>query len=186
MYRITLGTLGLILCINLINAQEKRVSITLAYPFAVGETYLKNQDVAADLGLGIRVFQTELLSIGVSGNVGYYSDSRTLGSRKLKEKTWLIQPRAFAELHSSSLGGLRPFVGAGYSFLSDKSENFDGNPNSNAGGLNLNLGTAYNFSSRFFVHLQYDYVNVSRGNQNQRVDLFQKINLLKLGVGINL
>lgn len=186
MCKTTLVTTILILCINLNSAQEERISVTLAYPFAVGESYLKNQNVAADLGIGIRIFHTGLVSLGISSNVGYYSDSRTLGSRTLKEKTWLVQPRAFIEIHPSGLAKLRPFVGAGYSFLFDRFENFDGNPDSNSAGLNLNLGTAYSFSNKFFVHFQYDYINVSRENPNQGVDLFQKISLIKLGVGINL
>ena len=126
--------------------------------------------------------------IGISANASYLKNAIVLGSVTLKESAFLVQPRVFAELNLESIPKFKPFFGLGYTFTSIKTK-FDGSngePDSknNYGGLNVNLGAAYNISNRWFVHLQYDATKLSREVQDQELSFSNNITLLKVGLGL--
>ena len=104
-----------------------------------------------------------------------------------KEQVILVQPRVFGELNSQILLGFRPFLGAGYSFMTSKFiAESDQTPDTSdsTGGVNINIGSAYDITNNFFVFVSFDYLNVSRDNPNIDNSFFNTANIIKLGAGL--
>lgn len=79
----------------------------------------------------------------------------------------MVQPKIVAELPIPGASKLRPQVAIGYTIVVDDTYfKNDGNVEFDAteavGALNLNLGLSYDISSRLFVQIQYDYLNIAR------------------------
>lgn len=168
------------------NAQDAKFSATLGYPIAVGDNFLEQYSSIVDVGAQYRFLETGPINIGISTNAGFFNRSTTLGSVTIKDRLVLIQPRVFGEVDTDALIGFRPFIGLGYSILASKftsNSNQTEDTSESTGGININLGTAYDISNRFFVFVSFDYLNVSRDNPNIDNSFFKKANILKLGGG---
>ena len=142
-----------------------------------------------DVGLQVRFINAGPIKIGLSANAGYFSRSNELDPAfTIKGKVYLIQPRVFAELQLESLTKLKPFAGLGYSLnLLDIEYEDAQNPHDyddSTGGINVNIGAAYDFTNRFFALVQFDFLKVSRDNPNQNNDFFRNSNILKVGLGL--
>ncbi|MEO1012832.1 MAG: outer membrane beta-barrel protein [Bacteroidota bacterium] len=176
-----------LLSLTIASAQDSKFSATLGYPIAFGDNFLADYTGIIDLGLQYRFIEAGLINVGLSMNGGYYSENTELGLVTVEDRVLLIQPKAYAELNGEVLGKFRPFLGLGYTIVSS-SVRFEGaqsepDRNDSEGGLNVNLGMAYDISERLFAHVQYDYLNISRDNPNQDIDFFTNASILKLGIG---
>ena len=185
-------SLVLLLCYGtLIHAQDQKFSATLGYPIPVGDNFLANYSGIADLGVQFRFLQVGALKVGLSINGGYYTRSSDLSQITIKERILLIQPKVYGELDIESFGNFKPFFGAGYSVVSNRTT-FEGpqimEPDSSdsEGSININLGLAYNITESVFAHLQYDYLNISWDNPNQDNGFFTNSSIVKLGIGLRL
>ncbi|TLF46454.1 outer membrane beta-barrel protein [Maribacter aurantiacus] len=177
-----------ILCLGVFaHAQDRKFSTTLGYPIAVGDNFLKSYTGIIDVGAQVRFLKAGPVHIGISGNANFFNRNNTLSTFSYKEQVILVQPRVFGELNSKVLLGFRPFLGAGYSFMTSKFKaNSNQTPDSsdNTGGVNINIGSAYDITNRFFVFVSFDYINVSRDNPNIDNSFFNIANILKFGAGI--
>ncbi|WP_299602534.1 hypothetical protein [uncultured Aquimarina sp.] len=54
---------------------------------------------------------------------------------------------------------------------------------STEGGLNLNLGIAYDITKKIFAQVQYDFSSISAPNDIPDTSFNTQIQLLKIGVG---
>lgn len=179
---ITIITMG---C--LVQAQDEKLSVTVAYPLPLGDNFLSEYSGVADLGVQYRFLEEGTVTVGLSANAGYFSWNRTLSQLTIKDQLFLVQPRVFGELNAQAISGFRPFLGLGYSILVSKTK-FDSDQTSDTsdstGALNVNFGAAYDFTDKLFGFVSYDYLNVSRDNPNLQPSYFIRGNVLKLGVGL--
>ena len=113
------------LCLGIgsIFAQNKKVSVTLSYPFSLGDSFVSDNTGIADLGIQVRFADLGPLQIGISANANKMQDSNTFGSVTIKESALMIQPRIFGELNLVSMKKIKPFIGLGYTFTSFKETN---------------------------------------------------------------
>ena len=168
-------------------AQDAKFSATLGYPIAVGDNFLKSYTGIVDIGAQVRFLEAGPVQIGVSGNANFFNRNNTLSTFSYKEQVILVQPRVFGELNSQILLGFRPFLGAGYSFMTSKFiAESDQTPDTSdsTGGVNINIGSAYDITNNFFVFVSFDYLNVSRDNPNIDNSFFNTANIIKLGAGL--
>lgn len=173
----------------LAHAQDKKICVTVAYPLPTGDNFLTDYTGVADVGVQYRFIKAGPIQLGISANAGYYSWRRTLSTATVKDKSTLIQPRVFGELNLPNLVKFRPFMGIGYTFANFKSvvegaSNQPPDTKNNFEGINLNLGVAYDITKRFFAHVQYDAVKLSRDDVDMNESFFQNMSILKLGVGL--
>lgn len=169
------------------HAQDANFSATVGYPLAVGDNFLKSYTGIVDVGAQVRFIKAGPVQIGVSGNANFFNRNNTLSTFSYKEQVILVQPRVFGELNSQILLGFRPFLGAGYSFMTSKfkaGSNQTPDTSDSTGGVNINIGSAYDITNSFFVFVSFDYVNVSRDNPTINYDFFSTANIIKLGAGI--
>jgi len=179
-----------LVCTAITFSQNSKFSVSIAYPMTMGENYFNRNDGVFDLGAQYRFLDAKAVQVGVSLNGSFFNYTFETDQTKTTEKTFVAQPRVFAELNIPAIKSFKPFVGIGYAFTSFKNE-FDNGQNSieentSASGLNLNMGISYHIFNGLFVQAQYDYIKAEREEGtvfNTEESFYQKINLLKLGVG---
>jgi hypothetical protein len=168
-------------------AQDEKLSATVAYPLPIGDNFLANDNGIVDAGLQFRFVDSGAFNFGLSANAGFFTGNNDLGQFAIKNRVVLIQPRAFGEVKSATLNGFRPFFGLGYTIVASSTKyNSDQTPDisDSTGAMNINLGAAYDITTSLFAFVSYDYLNVSRDNPNQNNSFFETANVLKLGVGL--
>lgn len=188
-----------------LHAQDQKWSVEANYPLNVTSDNSNFGDLngVIDLGLAYKFLELGPLQIGAGLNASFFKnyDNFTYGGinginieSDYKAKTFLFQPKLFAEVAIPGIPKLKPKLGIGYSILlddvyykNDQTITFDGNDTN--GGLNLNLGLSYDLSDRFFLQVQYDYINIARkgettiNGQSYPYDFKEDAGILKAGVG---
>ncbi len=181
-------TFSLFFLVFNLTAQDSKISVTLSYPIPVGDNFASSYTGIVDLGLQARLIEAGPLAIGVSANADYSRNSVDSGSTTFKEAAFLIQPRVFGELNLDAIAKFKPFIGLGYTFAIITADPPGGafpDKKNKYGGINFNLGAAYNITEMFFVLAQFDGVKLSRDVPQQEVaDFYSKISHIELGVGV--
>lgn len=202
MKRLLLTSFLAFTCIVL-HAQDQKWSVEANYPFVANSNMQNDFNGVVDLGIKYRFTNLGPVILGAGFNAAYLKnfDKFTYGSASgqdlvsdYKAKQFLLQPKLFAELPIPGLSALRPQIGIGYSFsivdiYYDNGDQFFSDNTNTEGGLNLNLGLSYDISQRFFVQVQYDYINLNLegeseiNGQTSTYDFKEKTGFLKAGVG---
>jgi hypothetical protein len=179
----------------IVHAQDQKWSIEANYPFTLNDGAFTNNDGAIDLGVKYRFFRTDLVLLGIDLNGGFVYDKAGKNNEdSFKAKTYLFQPKVFAEFDVPFAPKFHPMIGLGYSVVSN---NFSGtisgtdfSDRSGAdGGFNFDIGIAYDFSKRLFLQLKYDMIllqvkdEVVFDNERISIDFRENINRLKIGLG---
>lgn len=188
-----------------LNAQEKKWSVEANYPLNISGDNLNfgEMDGVIDLGIKYRFVKLGPINLGAGVNMAFFKNysNFTYGTQNnnaaesdYRAKSFLVQPKIVAELPIPGASKLRPQVAIGYTIVVDDTYyKNDGNVEFDAtgadGALNLNLGLSYDISSRFFVQIQYDYLNIARKGQTTLVgqpysfDFKEGASILKAGLG---
>ncbi|WP_116771689.1 outer membrane protein [Maribacter litoralis] len=166
----------LVLTSIITNAQDQKWSVEANYPLNVSDDLgFSELNGVVDLGIKYRFVELGAVNIGVGISAAYlknqdewtYFDQENVNvNNDYKVKKLLIQPKVFAELAIPGFAKLKPQIALGYSIVKDdyyykSGNNSEVDNNSTDGGLNLNLGLSYDISNRFFIQIQYDYLNVN-------------------------
>ncbi|WP_419213322.1 outer membrane protein [Maribacter sp. X9] len=189
-----------------LHSQDQKWSLEANYPLNLVDgsaSGINNLNGILDLGLKYRFIELGPVNLGMGLNTSFLKknnnftfgtpDSNDLGY-DYKAKTYLLQPKLFMEMPIPGLTKLKPQLGIGYSVVFDDTYFKDGETvvfdNSETdGALNLNLGLSYDISSRIFIQIQYDYLNIARkgesvfNEQSYTYDFKENANILKAGVG---
>ncbi|PKA98394.1 opacity protein-like surface antigen [Flavobacteriaceae bacterium MAR_2009_75] len=186
-------------------AQDEKWSIEANYPHTLGghESDIDALNSIIDVGVKYRFLKLGPVRLGTSISSSLFSKSENFlyGNSTANDLEFdskftkvLLQPRVFAELDIPVIPRLKPQVGVGYSIIFSDFQFSDGNGSSTddyntTGGVNLNVGLAYNFTKRFFVQIQYDYtrekgdVIYENINSMEEFNFKSNIDMLKIGVG---
>ena len=187
----------------IVHAQDQKWSIEANYPLVANSNLQNDLNGVVDLGIKYRFANVGPVILGVGFNAAYLKnfDSFTYGGPGFqdqefdyKAKQFLFQPKIFAEVAIPGLAKLKPQIGVGYAKVIDDVYLKDGvdvqtDDSNTDGGLNLNFGISYDLSDKFFIQVQYDFLNVHRKGENTRdnqtftYDFNEKIGLIKAGVG---
>ncbi len=170
-----------------VQAQDRDWSIELYYPVSINDDFGSSNQGRIGAGLKYRFVNLGKLRLGASLDATWFSTTITNDSDPIQEfdyRDFFLQPRVFAELPMTSNNKLLLLAGIGWTWSRsvDRPSFFDEEGQIQGGldwynGLNLNLGLAYDVSSRFFINTQYDLIILS-GNRSDRT-----IGLIKLGAG---
>lgn len=189
-----------------VSAQNKKWSVEANYPLNLVDgsaSGINNLDGILDLGLKYRFMELGPVNLGMGISTSFLkrTDNFNFGNQSnndlefvYKAKTYLLQPKLFIELPIPGLTKLKPQFAIGYSIIFDDVYYDNGetpvfDDSETDGALNLNLGLSYDISSRIFIQLQYDYLNIARkGESNFNGESFpydfkENGNILKGGVG---
>lgn len=186
-----------------LQAQERQWSVEANYPLnltngaGVGEL-----NGVLDIGLKYRFKYVGPVSLGVGINTSFLKnhDNFTYGSGEgqaefdYKRKNVWIQPTIFGEMAIPGIQKLKPWLGLGYSIVADDLNYKDGDrvDHDNTisdGGFNFNIGVSYDLTEKFFISLQYDYLNIRRKGvsdfegQSLEYDYNEDASIIKAGVG---
>ncbi|MFN2261035.1 MAG: outer membrane beta-barrel protein [Psychroflexus sp.] len=182
----------MVLFVNLTQAQESNFSVELNYPVPVDNNFMgENYKGIIDFGIAYRFIDLNIAKIGVSANAGFYADNdnEETGFDEREVSVFAVQPRAFIEFDLEENSKFRPRIGLGYTSmhfkLNELPPNFIGEleDSETLGGFNLNLGVGFNFSSKFFALIQYDFVKLPNKSGFPDSNYAENVNLLKIGVG---
>ncbi|MEZ4803490.1 MAG: outer membrane beta-barrel protein [Gelidibacter sp.] len=178
-------------------SQDYKFSVELNFPYPFAKNFIAdNYDGIIDVGAKYRFLNSNKIAVGISINAGYFKSNSELDRfyGDLKIKSYLLQPKFFAELN---LGRLHPLVGIGYSSMIFKSSVSDekiaelsGNGgfrdgfsvNNTQSGINLNAGLQFDVNSRIVIQAQYDYIILSREPPIINSAYNTGVNLLKVGL----
>ena len=170
-------------------AQDKKWSAEANYTIIPDEGFGETNNLT-DLGLKYRFGDFSFLELGVSINVGFAREKASDGLTTLYDtKSYFIQPRIFADFQIPGVERLRPSLGLGYSIVNTDFESDAIAWNETNGGFNLNLGVSYDIFKRFFVQVQYDFINLQVNDEilfngeTLRSNHTDRVNNLKIGVG---
>lgn len=174
-------------------SQDSKFSIEANYLFTIDNNFLGEDSYGiVDLGLKYRFVEFNSVQIGVSLNGGVLIDNSNQNNspQDFLITTYIIQPKIFAELNLESLEKLHPFLGLGYTFmsfqLSGSNNGMDVSGESdNLSGFGLNLGVAYDISSKVFVQVQYDFTKLNVDDVPD-IKFNTNVNLLKIGIGLKI
>jgi opacity protein-like surface antigen len=154
----------------------------------MGNNFFDRNNGIVDVGIQYTLADTKAVQLGVALNAAFFNYENT--GISTKENVMVLQPKLVAELNVPALKGFKPFVGLGYAAFSFRSEFDNGNQvieeDDNTGGLNLNVGLAKDIVAGFFVHVQYDYMNIERSDASvpdQEDPFYRNVNILKFGLG---
>ncbi|WP_276168536.1 outer membrane protein [Zobellia alginiliquefaciens] len=174
-------------------AQDQKWSVEANYPLSVGDELGNDAPGIIDLGVKYRFLDLSIVKIGAGINAGVFKknidDQVSPTNTDFDETNWLIQPKVFAEFNIPALTKLHPSIGLGYSIIESKYEGLvSGESYKNtvsSGGLNVNLGLAYDITDRFFLQVQYDYISVKDTYEYDGTNVGVDYNLgyLKFGAG---
>lgn len=179
------------LVVQFSNAQLKRFSLDFSYPYALDKDILKeNYDGLVDVGLKYRIIKTPVINLGVAFNGSLFKANEyyKLDPENIDASSYFVQPKAFAEINIKSLSNLRPYVSVGYAYnIFQNSVVENGNNISivlNKQGIILNTGISYDFSEWFYIHAQYDFLQLKNITEPE---LETKIsNIVKAGIGFRI
>ena len=188
----------------IMHAQDQKWSVEANYPLNISDNLRFGElNGVVDFGIKYRFVQLGAVNIGAGLNAAFLKnhDEWTYGSQEdvdvvndYKVKKLLIQTKVFAELAIPGLAKLKPQIALGYTIVKDdyyykSGSNTEVDDNSTDGGLNLNLGLSYDISKRFFLQIQYDYININKkgdtviNGETFRYDYDDNGSLIKAGVG---
>ncbi|QLG46782.1 outer membrane protein [Costertonia aggregata] len=181
----------LIIAVTLISikvySQNSNFSIDLHYPVPIDNNFVgENFNGIVGLGADYHFLEFDPAKVGISLNGGLLTDNNQSGPGN--STLVILQPRAVAELDLTSNGKIRPYIGIGYSFLFFKADGLDSNQegvsriSDTESGLNINGGVSFNFTDRFFIKVQYDYIYLSPG-EAQDIKFNTRVNIFKAGFG---
>lgn len=147
-------------------AQEKRWNIETNYTLVPGDGVF-GEDNFIDVGVKYRFVKLGIFNLGFGVNGGFSRlNVENTGFENRTDDTYLIQPRFFTEFQIPGFTKLRPSLGLGYSFVNTVSDITFSNGNEDSNGVwdqgfNLNLGLSYDISQRFFIQVQYDFIDLT-------------------------
>lgn len=168
-------------------AQDSKFSANLSYPITVGDNFINNYSGIIDLGIRYRFVEAGPINIGFSGNFTLLGRSYSEGNVDPGGgvNAMFIEPRVFGELNLESLSGFKPSLGVGYTYLvftyKDGTQNLN-LPNENYNGFNINLGTTYDITNRFFALAQYEFIKIKNDRADQ-IKYNTNFVLVKFGLG---
>lgn len=176
------------------NAQLKRFSLDFSYPYSLESNFLnENYEGLVDVGLKYRVIKTPVINLGIAFNGSLFkaNEIQNLNPSFFDSKTYFVQPKIFIELNLKQITKLRPYISAGYAYnVSEQfvQENSDNNEDITftikKDGIILNTGVSYDFSNWFYIHAQYDFLQLKSVNQ-LNVET-QHSNIIKAGIGFRI
>ncbi|WP_426063362.1 outer membrane beta-barrel protein [Flavobacterium sp. DSP2-3-1] len=153
----------------------------------------ENYNGIFDIGAKYRFSKIKNINIGTSINGGILVNNTNdnNGNQDFKDKSYLIQPKIFAELTIESISKLHPFIGFGYTFMvfdaSGTNNGFDVSGLSKTdSGINANFGVAYDITTKIFIGIQYDYVKLNVAEETLNTTFNTNVNLLKIGLGFRI
>ena len=175
-------------------AQDSKFSVEANFPIPIDDNFIgQNYGGIVEIGVAYIFSESDVVNFGASVNAGLLKNSKVLANNPFDVKLYPIQPRVFVQFNIKSLAALHPQVGLGYSFLVFNSESNGNNPefgdltiNRTDGGINLNIGLAYDISERFFLQAQYDYIRNSVADGLPDISYNTQVNFLKVGVGFRI
>lgn len=175
-------------------SQDSKLSVEMHYPIPIGQNFIeKSYTGIIDIGAKYRFSEITNINIGASINGGILVNNTNdnNGNQDFKVKSYLIQPKIFAELKIESIPKLQPFVGFGYTFMvfdaSGTNNGFDVSSSSKTqSGINANFGVAYDITTKIFIDIQYDYVKLKVDKETPNTAFNTKVNLLKVGLGFRI
>ena len=175
-------------------SQDSKFSIEMHYPIPIDQNFIgKNYNGIIDIGAKYRFAELTNINIGASINGGILVNNTNYNNENqdFKVKSYLIQPKIFAELKIESISKLHPFVGFGYTFMvfdvSGTNNGFDVSGSSKTeSGINANFGFAYDITNKIFIDLQYDFVKLQVDKETPNTTFNTNVNLLKVGLGFRI
>ncbi|MAU71028.1 MAG: hypothetical protein CMP77_15160 [Flavobacterium sp.] len=178
-------------------AQDKKWSVEANYPI-IDEDGLNG---VIDLGVKYRFVNLGVVQLGAGLNGSFFVDRQHFYFDDNLEfdnkwKRLLIQPTVFGEINLPGISRLKPSVGVGYSVLLDEYDrkivDSGYNESDSWGAFNANLGLSYDLTNRFFVKIQYDYLNhrqkwLAEADYENNVYRYEtrgkSLNVFKAGIG---
>lgn len=175
-------------------SQDSKLSIEMHYPIPIDQNFIgKSYNGIIDIGAKYRFSEITNINIGASINGGILANNTNdnNGNQDFKVKSYLIQPKIFAELKIKSISKLHPSIGFGYTFMvfdaSGTNNGFDVSGSSKTeSGINANFGVAYDITNKIFIDIQYDYVKLKVDNEIPNTTFNSNVNLLKVGLGFRI
>lgn len=179
-------------------SQNSKFSAELNFPYPFDNNFIADHyDGIVDIGAKYRFINSRKIAVGLSINAGYFKSNSELNRfyGDLKIKSYLIQPKIFAELN---LKRFHPFIGIGYASMifnssvsDEKIAELRGNGgfrdgfsvNNTQSGINMNAGLQYDVTQKIFIQAQFDYTILSQEEPILRVKYNTNVNLLKFGLG---
>jgi opacity protein-like surface antigen len=179
-------------------SQDYKFSAELNLPFPFDNNFIAdNYDGIIDIGAKYRFINSKKVTLGISISASYLKSNSELSRfyGDLKIKSYLIQPKIFAELN---LNRLHPFIGIGYASMvfnssvsDEKIAELRGNGgfrdgfsvNNTQSGIDLNAGFQYDITERIFIQAQFDYIILSQEEPIINSKYNTNVNLLKFGLG---
>ena len=162
-----------------IYSQNKKLSIDINYPTPIGFNFIaENYKGIFDLGAKFYFLQISTFDIGLSGNFEYFNASIFNNDITLL----MLRPRISAE---TNIWKFNPYLGIGYSYF-NFSIDTDSKIDKTKDGINISLGVKYNFFYKLYLNFSYDYVHLRHEGIYQISSFNQDINILNIGVGIQL
>lgn len=182
--------LFLFLSLNAI-AQDKKFSVEIGYPVSLTQNLMG----LADGSLKYRFADTQSITIGVSYTFNWLKIPGEGSYTYVGYNQFYHHVGAFGEFKINGAEKLHPFIGIGFTLLSQKYSNYNTylaqdlyDPNisptkerKNSTGYNINFGGSYDISSRFYVQTYFHYIKTYRDFGSEKVGF--NTNLLKVGAG---
>ncbi len=120
-----------------------------------------------DAAIKYRFYNTEIVHVGLDLNGGVtFEGPGNNNEEGFKSNIYFFQPKVFVEFDLPFIPRLHPSIGLGYSIINSKftgpvTVNDEYLEFSTSGGLNFDIGFAYDISQQFFVQAKYDLVNIN-------------------------
>lgn len=172
-------------------SQESELKLAVNYPLSMGNNFLgKVFTGQVDLGAKYTFSERGIFKLGTSFNAGMlsYNSNENIVFTDFKITSYILQPRAYAELDINEDATFRPFMGLGYSFvILDASGMNRADDISDAddlsSGINLNVGAIGYMTDDLFIQAQYDFIKFLAGDQAGQDEYFNQAMLFKAGIG---
>lgn len=176
-------------------SQESNLSLDISLPVLLGQNFYADNYVGVfDVGGSYDFTELNTTKIGTSLNVSFLRDANVGRNSLFDLRLYIIEPKVNATFVIPSNENLHFKTGLGYSlFVFDLVQNenttqFDFNENTtdNKSGIALNLGIIYDFTNKFYLEMQYDFVKLFADNNVIANAYNTNLNILKIGVGIRI
>jgi len=152
-------------------AQEKNWSVETNFS-AVPSDGFGGSDIVINFGLKYRFLKSNVVNLGLGVDGGYFLEAPFFLRSNLYGNLFLFQPKLVSEFNLPFSERLKPTLGLGYSVFTGSTID-----SGSLGGFNLNLGLAYEMSDRWYIQLQYDYIDLTKFNAGEGFNNF------RLGIG---